>query len=418
MEEAPPPIAPELRFLVVEDHGFQRWTVGHQLQALGAKAVFFASDGHEALEILKGEETPIDVIVTDLDMPGMDGIEFLRHVSEAGGPVSIILLSALERALLASVSAMVQSYGVTLLDTIEKPITARKLEAAMRKYVKPLSAVHSAVPLPAFTVDEVDAAFRREEFEPFFHPRIEMFTGELTGAEAVARWRHPQKGIMPRSTFMAALEQAGHLEEFGLAMLRDAARSCASWRAEGVSLPVSVQVPLAALTNVAVPTRFTQLVKSFGLEPRDIILQTADAATSNQLGRVLEILARLRMAGFGLSLDDYGMGYSSMQQLTQIPFTELRIDRSFVRAALSQPAKKIAIESSLEMAAKLRITAVAEGVDTREQALLLHRLGCHVVQGLFVAKPMSAAEFPRWARAHDAQVWMKHFGFREEAGGG
>ena len=127
----------DLRFLVVEDHGFQRWAVRQILEGLGAHFVFEAADGRAALELFWNLDPPIDIIISDLDMPGMDGMEFIRHVGAVGMPVSIILASALERALISSVETMTTAYGINLLGAIEKPITAAALESTIRLYAPP-----------------------------------------------------------------------------------------------------------------------------------------------------------------------------------------------------------------------------------------------------------------------------------------
>src|SRR6266581_4014149 len=121
--------ARSLRFLVVEDHGFQRWELGKLLEDLGAVHVFTAADGREALAVIQDLGDPVDIIITDLDMPGMDGMEFIRHVGELGGSASVILISALDASLIASVGTMVKMYGVNLLGMLEKPLTTRKLAA-------------------------------------------------------------------------------------------------------------------------------------------------------------------------------------------------------------------------------------------------------------------------------------------------
>jgi EAL domain-containing protein (putative c-di-GMP-specific phosphodiesterase class I)/ActR/RegA family two-component response regulator len=392
----------ELRFLVVEDHGFQRWTLGNHLRQSGAKAIFFAADGKEALEIFSSANPAIDVIVTDLNMPGMDGMEFVRHLGEFGIPVSIVLVSSLDRALLSSVSTMVRAYGVTLLDALEKPVTARKLEAAILKY-KPAVEPPRSVALPSFSQSEIAEGMQREEFEAYFQPKIDLRTGALKGAEALARWRHPLRGVTMPSSFVPLMESSRKIDEFTVWMLHQAARSCREWRSAGISATVSVNVSLLSLTDVGIAERYVKIVREHDIEPRDVILEITETAAPSELARVLENLSRLRMMGFGLALDDYGTGYSSMEQLTHIPFTELKIDQSFVRAALTEQSGRAILESSLEMADKLRITAVAEGVETPEQATLLLELGCELAQGLFIARPMAEADFMQWAKAHVAK---------------
>jgi EAL domain-containing protein (putative c-di-GMP-specific phosphodiesterase class I) len=127
-----------------------------------------------------------------------------------------------------------------------------------------------------------------------------------------------------------------------------------------------------------------------------VTLEITETAAATHLGKVLENLSRLRMRGFGLAIDDYGTGYSSMQQLVRIPFTELKIDQTFVRNAPDQPSSRAMLESSLEMVGKLGIAAVAEGVESRAEMRLLTELGCPLAQGYYIARPMAGPDFLRW----------------------
>jgi EAL domain-containing protein (putative c-di-GMP-specific phosphodiesterase class I) len=183
-------------------------------------------------------------------------------------------------------------------------------------------------------------------------------------------------------------------------MLQESARACRRWRVGGLGVTVSVNVSLTSLEDVRTSERYAECVRAEGLDPREVVLEVTETAAVSELASMLENLSRLRMMGFGLALDDYGTGYSSMEQLTRIPFTELKIDQSFVRAALTQPSSRAILESSLEMADKLKITAVAEGIETLEQAALLRDLGCTMGQGLFFAPPMPEPAFVAWAKAH------------------
>ncbi len=390
----------DLRFLVVEDQGFQRWVAANMLSGLGARFVFSAPDGQAALDIYQEIDPPIDVIVSDLDMPGMDGMEFIRHVGEVGLPVSLIVVSGLDRSLLASVGTMARAYGVNLLGIIEKPATAKKLGALVRLHgVRPARPERPKA-LPEFAIEEISAGLARGEFEPFFQPKMEIATRAIKGAEAVARWRHPTKGVVGPQSFIAPLEKAGRIEVLTDIMLAKAAAACVTWQAAGFDAGVSVNLSLESLVDMTVADRVTDIVTGVGLSPRAVVLEVTESAAATNLGKVLENLSRLRMKGFGLSIDDYGTGYSSMQQLTRIPFTELKIDQSFVRNAATQEASRAMLESSLEMAAKLRISAVAEGVETQAQLDLLASLGCTQVQGYYVAHPMDLAGYLAWIREH------------------
>jgi EAL domain-containing protein (putative c-di-GMP-specific phosphodiesterase class I) len=390
----------ELRFLVVEDHGFQRWVMGNLLQTLGAKYVVSAADGQAALDIFRNHPQPIDIIVSDLDMPGMDGMAFIRHVGEIVSGVSLIVASSLDRAVVASVGTMAKAYGMNLLGAIDKPPTAKKLRGLIDLYRRPGGEAQrgAAATAQSFTLEEILQGLTREEFEPFFQPKMDMRTREVKSAEAMARWRHPSKGTVGPQAFVGLLEQHGEIERLTAMMLKKAAASCRLWQNAGYDVSVSINLSLDSLADVGLADRMMQVVYSQGLEPRHLVFEVTQTAMAADPGKALENFSRLRMKGFGLSIDDYGSGYSSMQQLTRIPFTELKIDPSFVRNAATQPACRAMLESSLEMAAKLNIDAVAEGVESQAQWDLLRELGCHFAQGHYIARPMETGEFVEWLR--------------------
>jgi EAL domain-containing protein (putative c-di-GMP-specific phosphodiesterase class I) len=396
------PNVSELRFLVVEDHSFQRWATMSVLESLGAKSVLAAEDGRAALAILRDAAHPVDIVISDLDMPEMDGMEFIRHLGEAVGSSSLVLASSLDRALVASVEAMARAYGVRLLGAIDKPVTARKLLPLIDLHrLGDRSARGVAGPVRAFSVEEVLEGLRTGQFEPFFQPKVDMRTGKVMGAEALARWRHPDEGVVGAINFIPLLETSGHIGDFTATMVKSAAMYCRAWRAMGCQVTLSVNLSQESLGAIGLADQMVTLVKAEGLRPRDVIFEVTESAMAVHLGHALENLSRLRMRGFGLSLDDYGTGYSSMQQLVRIAFTELKIDQAFVKNAPGQQPSRAMLESSLEMAGKLHIPAVAEGIESREEWDLLRELGCDLGQGFFVAKPMEGGGFLEWLAKAD-----------------
>jgi EAL domain-containing protein (putative c-di-GMP-specific phosphodiesterase class I)/CheY-like chemotaxis protein len=379
-----------LRFLVVEDQGFQRWTLEQMLRNMGAAEVFSAENGERALEIVRSAQPPIDVIVTDLKMPGMDGIEFIRHVGEAISSAAFLLVSEQDPSLLASVAAMTEAYGVRLLQALRKPVTRQKLAAAIARFREPAAASEA---FHAFSLGEIDAGIRNREFVPFFQAKIALATGSVAGAEALARWRHPQLGVVLPASFVHVLESSGKMDAMTLSMLEQSAVACRGWRERGFPTTVSVNVSLTSLSDVGLADRLDNAASLHGLQPADVVLEVTETAATSHLAHVLENLARLRMKGFGLSIDDYGTGYASMQQLARVPFTELKIDRSFVQSAVGGGSGRAMLESSLEIAAKLGIAAVAEGIASEEQLQLVRSLGCPLGQGNYLVEPLPADEF-------------------------
>lgn len=394
-----PLAAKGLCLLVVEDHDFQRGMMVEMLEGLGAKAVYEASDGRSALEITRELNYPFDITITDIDMPGMDGMAFIRRLGEARVGASLIITSSLDRTLLDSIETMSAAYGMRLLGTVEKPPTPERFAELIALHWQARPNPERAKPsVNVFSLDEVLAGLRAEEFEPFYQPKIELRTGRVKGAEALARWRHPSRGIVAPYAFLRMLEDSDQVSELTWLMLARSARDCRAWRDAGLDLNVSINLSVKQLDDPAVADAITWQVASQGLEPRHVILEITESAAMTNVGGVLESLARLRMKGFGLSIDDYGTGYSSMQQLTRIPFTELKIDQSFVKHAAHQESSRLILESSLEMARKLNVTSVAEGAETQDDWNLLRECGCDLAQGFFIATPMESAAFPDWVR--------------------
>jgi len=393
-----------LRFLVAEDHAFQRRSQVRVLEGIGATTVYEAADGHAALKILRDPARPVDIVISDLEMPGMDGIEFIRHLGEAGVRLSIILASALDRKLLASIATMSEAYGINLLGVVEKPLTALKLAPLLERH-HPARTSPERRAGPVFSLDEIAAGLKNDEFEPFFQPKIDLVTGQISGVEALARWRHPGQGIVAPHAFIQLLEDNGMIDELMWVMLRKSAAFCNTWRSAGLDATVSVNLSLKSLSDALLAERVTNIVRSQALDPRHVVLEVTESATTTDVAKALENLARLRIKGFGLSIDDYGTGYSSMKQLTRIAFTELKIDQSFVMNAAKQESARIILDYSLKMAKRLDITSVAEGVETSADFRLLGRLHCNVAQGYFIARPMEYAALAGWAREWKAPVF-------------
>ena len=395
-------VATNLRFLVVEDHDFQRRTLIRMLRALGAAEVSEAVDGRQALDLLEGG-SGVDVVICDLNMPEMDGMEFVRHVGAAKLALSLIIMSAEDRSLLDSVGKMTGAYGVRLLGIIEKPLTRKALETVLPRHHAPAPRiVRAPADAPKFTFEQIQRGIREKQFEPFFQPKVALDNGRVRGAEALARWRHPTHGLVGPYAFIALLEEHQQIDELTFLMLEKAAAACRAWRGLGHELNVAVNLSLLSLTDTSLAERVTRIVTDAGLEARNMILEITETTAMTEVAPALENLARLRMRGFGLSIDDYGTGFSSLRQLTRVPFTELKIDQGFVSGCADNPAYRAIVESSVEMARRLEIKSVAEGVETQADWDALKRAGCDTAQGYFIARPMEHEAFLGFCEARRA----------------
>jgi EAL domain-containing protein (putative c-di-GMP-specific phosphodiesterase class I) len=196
--------------------------------------------------------------------------------------------------------------------------------------------------------------------------------------------------------FLPPLARAGYLDELSWIMLSLAAMEAGIWRSADLEVTVSVNVSATSLADPGYADAVTQIVTGHGLEPAQMILELTETEAILNIASALENLTRLRMRGFGLAIDDYGVGYSSMQALSRMPFTEIKIDRSFVAAAATDPKYRLMVEHTIAVAHQLGLKTVAEGVETRTECHLLASLGCDRIQGFAVSKPLEGAEFLRW----------------------
>lgn len=388
------PVNPKTVIIVVEDHDFQRSMLVRMLHGLGLANIFEASNGREALEVIRGAAKPPEIALSDLDMPEMDGMAFIRHLGEAMPGIDLIITSALDPVLLGSVAKMADAYGAHLLGVIEKPAIRERLAELLAGHVPAEKKPKPARPAsPVFSLEEIRAGIANCELEPFFQPKVELASGRVVGAEALARWRHPTQGLIGSYAFILELERHRQIDALTFLMLEKAAHACREWHAKELDLSVSVNLSLTSLADTSLADRITDCVKGAGLEPRHMVLEITETAAMTELAPALENLTRLRMHGFGLSIDDYGTGFASMQQLARVPFTELKIDQGFVTGCAANKQARVIVEACLALAHGLGLKTVAEGIETQEDWDTLKALGCDIAQGYLIARPLDKAAF-------------------------
>ncbi|MBK7908579.1 MAG: EAL domain-containing response regulator [Gemmatimonadetes bacterium] len=390
-----------LTVLILEDHPFQRRMLGRLLLGLGHVAVVEASTGDEALEAVR-RATP-DLVIADLETPGMDGVTFLRMLSQDAVTPRVVLTSAHDPSVLRSVDEMAKMYGLQVLGAIPKPVSLEALrgflnEVRTHEAAKARSGGRAHLPADSYSPEQIGEAISRGEIIPWFQPKVEVATGRLAGVEALARWMHPTRGMIGPGAFIPVIETTPLMDALSQSMLTQALTWVRKWEKVGLSITVSVNLPGGALADPSLADRLTKLVRSIGVEPAALVVEVTETTVSRERALAIETLARLRMAGFGLSLDDYGTGYASMEMLKTMPVTEVKVDRRFVHGASKDPKATAVLGSLLELASGLSLEAVAEGVETQEDLVLLEALECPYAQGYVIAKPMSGDDLLIWAQ--------------------
>ncbi|MFG3422224.1 putative bifunctional diguanylate cyclase/phosphodiesterase [Micromonospora sp. NPDC048063] len=237
---------------------------------------------------------------------------------------------------------------------------------------------------------ELPRAVADHEFTVNFQPIVDLGSGQVTGAEALARWRHPVHGVIDPLRFLEAVERSGLLPAFAEAILDEALLAASAWREAGFDVPVAVNVSPRSLLDARFPGSVLARLRAHDLPPDRLVLELTETLTLSQLDVVDRVLSRLRDEGVRLALDDFGTGYSSLSLLSRIPVHELKIDRSFVTAMEGSAEAAAVIRSTLDLGRSLGLDVVAEGVESEPQRRALWELGCTAGQGHLFARPMPA----------------------------
>ncbi|MEU4642125.1 bifunctional diguanylate cyclase/phosphodiesterase [Micromonospora sp. NPDC023814] len=237
---------------------------------------------------------------------------------------------------------------------------------------------------------ELPRAVADHEFTVNFQPIVDLGSGLVTGAEALARWRHPVHGVIDPLRFLEAVERSGLLPAFAEAILDEALLAASAWREAGFDVPVAVNVSPRSLLDARFPGSVLARLRAHDLPPDRLVLELTETLTLSQLDVVDRVLSRLRDEGVRLALDDFGTGYSSLSLLSRIPVHELKIDRSFVTAMEGSAEAAAVIRSTLDLGRSLGLEVVAEGVESEPQRRALWELGCTAGQGHLFARPMPA----------------------------
>ncbi|MCL4799365.1 MAG: EAL domain-containing response regulator [Burkholderiales bacterium] len=385
-----------LRMMVVEDQYVPRQVAVAILRDMGVAEVLQAENGRDALEKIRRTTAPLDVIICDLDMPQMDGVEFIRNVGAATAGASIVLASGVEPAVLASVEAMARSQGLEVLGVVEKPVTPQKLGDVLARH-RPEPARAAERSAPPVDPAELRDAIAERHIAPHFQPMVRIADARVVGLEALARWAHPDRGTLGPDAFIPLAESCGMIDALTWLMLEAAFAEAVHWRRAGHHWRVSVNLSLPFLEGDDVADRIAGLVERHAIAPQEVVLEVTERLATTQIAPVLANIARLRMKGFRIAIDDYGTGYSSLQQLSRMPFTELKVDRTFVGGSPDRPNLQAILGSSMQLARQLNLVSVAEGVETGSEWQLLEETGCDVAQGYLIARPMPAEAVQPWA---------------------
>jgi EAL domain-containing protein (putative c-di-GMP-specific phosphodiesterase class I) len=239
-------------------------------------------------------------------------------------------------------------------------------------------------------------AIKDDQLEMYCHPKADLRSGRVTGAEALVRWRHPEYGLLTPDRFIALIEPTELIHLLTQRMLECALRHSAAWRRDGLVLPLAVNLSTRNLVNPALPDLVAGMMASLGADPSWIALEITESSIMDDPALSLRVLNRLNAMGVELVVDDFGTGYSSLGYLMKLPVSVVKIDQSFTMSMTTDPDAASIVKAMIELAHALGMKVVAEGAETKETWDMLARLGCDEAQGYYISEPLPADAFQRW----------------------
>jgi len=391
--------------MILDDDPFMLELIAHMLENLGCTSVTKCSNGRDALEVVDSPRGRPEIIFLDLNLPGMDGMEFARHLVERNYDGHLVLMSGEDDHLLRASTKLVQAHNIPVVGSFQKPITPEKLRSVLDIVAFPYQAKNLSGN-EIRTAEELRAALLASgELINYYQPKVSLASGEIVGVEALGRWRKSTDEMLSPYKFLGIAESFGLIHDLTRVLLIDALTQAKAWREAGMSLQVAINVSEYNIEALDFADMVSELADEINVEPRSIALEVSEGwLPMNDLRLPLETLTRLHLKHFRLALDEFGTGFSNVTQLRNMPFDELKIDRSFVHQISAETKIKAKYEACLSTARQLNLDAVAVGVENIEDWRLLRLTGCDYAQGSLIADPMPAEDMPGWIQGWQSRV--------------
>lgn len=377
-----------LHALVVDDDPSVLDFVGLLLNSIGLRDIKTCECATEALTLIQSNQFSPDVVLCDLQMPSMDGIEFLRHLADTGFKGGVGVISGADSRVISAVERLAKTHNLNFLGYLEKHHLDVSLLTTLLQGVKHPRKSKSKLKVDGFEEWEIRQAINADELVVYYQPKVQTSSGKITGVEALVRWQHPEHGLIKPVQFISVAERYNLIDDLTYAVAERAIDDLGYWHQQGHSVALAINISSKSLYGLDLPERLVRAMESAQVPAHFLTLEVTESQVFEELSAPMEILTRLRLKNFNLSIDDFGTGYASLEQLNRLPFTELKIDQSFVQSVRIDESAQVIIDASISMARRLKMKTVAEGVEDKETFDLLYKLGCDEIQGYFFAKPM------------------------------
>ncbi|MCF6199905.1 MAG: EAL domain-containing protein, partial [Hyphomicrobiaceae bacterium] len=373
--------------LIIDDDPLLLVVAESYFRAKGSKNIRTAQDGLVALKVLDELEVQPGLILCDLNMPNIDGLQFLRLLKQQDydGPVAI--LSSEHQSIISMAEKLAKTHDLNIVAALSKPLKPIELDNILLTLKKPVLA---SMPTARQQISkkELQCAIASGNIIPWYQPKVDAQTGRIVGVEALARWVLPDGDIIEPDNFIPLAEQTGLIKLLTQKIIRQVIKDAKRLTRLRLNLGIAINLSVNVLDDVEFPDQIAFLIDESNLASSMFTFEITESGIIEKGAVPIEVLARLRMLRFGLSIDDFGTAHSNLEHLIQFPFTELKIDRMFVSNARADEKAMASVETSITLARKLGLSIVAEGVEAQEDWKYLDKLGVDELQGFLFSKAL------------------------------
>ncbi len=340
--------------------------------------------------VASAERLAPDLILLDLSMPGLDGVEILRALAAERSRAQVCLISGAEQDVLDAARDLGHELGLQMATPLHKPLGRDEIERALRA-IRP-AGIQRGSGSPEPTVADLEEALRTGSIVPHYQPKLELASGRMTGVEVLSRWTSAKLGAVSPGTFIPLAEASGAIDRLTHDVACRAFEELAGLDALASELGIAVNLSPLLLHDLEYPDRLLDLARDRGVDPDRVTLEITESEAMRDPTRYLDILVRFRLKGFHLSVDDFGTGFSSLVHLYKLPFEEIKIDRTFVADLRQSQDARVIVKAMIALGKGLGLSVVAEGIEDGETAETLGRFGCDAGQGYHFGAPHGIQE--------------------------
>lgn len=379
------------RILIIDDDPTQIAILNAYFSSMNAAEVISACDGLQASEKLEKQTRYFDYIFSDLGMPNVDGFELLKFLSAHKYKGKVVIISGHEKILLDSAASLGKMYGLSIAGQIKKPLTKFALDRLFEEQNENSSSQNNSAK-NTITAEQIADGIAANQFVPYYQPKIDLLSGKVVGAEALARWLKPDGSVVSPGAFIPVAENTVLIENITVSIIDSVIADYCAGGENWVGKKIAINLPPQMIRNTDLPEFLEYKLADNAIPNSALCIEITESGIIDFDAVTIEVLSRLRIKGFDLAIDDFGTGAANIANLKVFPYSELKIDQSFINNVLTDPISAETVRTSISLARQLGLRIVAEGIETKDDLQYVKSKGIDQAQGYLFSKPLPFAQ--------------------------